>query len=143
MTTNEARAATLARALRASIEGDSRVVPDLYTDDVKAWAPALSVSSSADLAREFERRDEAFSDIQLVVVPLDVGGDFACAEWNATMAHTGPLALADDSVLEPSGLTITINGVTIAEFDGDRICSFRQYWDEFAVLEQLGLLGPD
>jgi ketosteroid isomerase-like protein len=36
---------------------------------------------------------------------------------------------------------ITINGVTVAEFRGDRICSFRQYWDEFAVLEQLGVLS--
>ena len=34
-----------------------------------------------------------------------------------------------------------INGVTVAEFRDDRICSFRQYWDEFAVLEQLGALA--
>ena len=26
------------------------------------------------------------------------------------------------------------------EFLGDRICSVRQYWDEFAVLEQLGVM---
>ena len=24
-----------------------------------------------------------------------------------------------------------------AEFEGERICSLRQYWDEFAVLDQL------
>ena len=43
--------------------------------------------------------------------------------------------------IEPTGLRITINGVTVAEFRGDRICSFRQYWDEFAVLEQFGVLS--
>ncbi len=141
MITNEARAAILVRALRASITGDSGVVTELYTDDVKAWAPALSASSAAELATEFGRRDDAFSDIQLEVAPLDVGGDYACVEWSVTMTHTGPLTLPDGLVVAPTDLAVTINGVTVAEFDGDRICSFRQYWDEFAVLEQLGLLS--
>jgi ketosteroid isomerase-like protein len=144
VTTNATRAAILARSLRASIEGDRGAIKELYTDDVKAWAPALSASSAAELAAEFERRDDAFSDIQLDVTPLDVGGDFACVEWSVTMTHSGPLTLSDDVVVEPTGLVITINGATVAEFDGDRICSFRQYWDEFAVLEQLGVLTrPD
>jgi ketosteroid isomerase-like protein len=141
VTTNAARAAILARSLRASIEGDSGAVKELYTDDVKAWAPALSASSAAELAAEFERRDDAFSDILLDVAPLDVSGHFACVEWSVTMTHSGPLTLADDVVVQPTGLVVTINGVTVAEFDGDRICSFRQYWDEFAVLEQLGVLS--
>jgi ketosteroid isomerase-like protein len=141
VTTNQARADILARALRASITGDSTVVKELYTDDVKAWAPALSASSAAELAAEFDRRDEVFSDIQLQLWPLDVGGDYACIEWSVTMTHSGPLALTDGLVVEPTGLSVTVNGTTIAEFSGDRICSFRQYWDEFAVLEQLGLLA--
>jgi ketosteroid isomerase-like protein len=141
MTTNEVRAAILVRALRATVEGDSAAVKELYTDDVKAWAPALSASSAAELAAEFERRDDTFSDIHLEVAPLDVGGDFACVEWSATLTHSGPLTLPDGFVLEPTGLVVTINGATVAEFDGERICSFRQYWDEFAVLEQLGLLA--
>ena len=36
-----------------------------------------------------------------------------------------------------------VHGVTVAEFLGDRICSVRQYWDEFAVLEQLGVMSGD
>jgi ketosteroid isomerase-like protein len=141
MTTNEERAAILVRALRASVSGDSEAVKELYTDDVKAWAPALSASSAAELASEFERRDDAFSDIRLEVAPLDVGGDYACVEWSVTMTHAGPLTLPDGFVVDPTGLAVTINGATVAEFDGDRICSFRQYWDEFSVLEQLGVLS--
>jgi ketosteroid isomerase-like protein len=140
VTTNSARASILARSLRASIERDSSVVGELYTDDVKVWAPALSVSSARELVEEFERRDEVFSGIELEVAPLDVSGDYACAEWTVTMTHSGPLVLAD-GIVEPTGIRITVNGVTVAEFAGDRICSLRQYWDEFGVLEQLGLLG--
>ena len=57
------------------------------------------------------------------------------------MTHAGPLTLMDGLVVEPTGLAVTINGATVAEFKGDRICSFRQYWDEYSVLEQLGLLS--
>ncbi len=142
MTTNQARAAVLVRALRASITGDSAAVKELYTDDVKAWAPALTASSAAELAAEFERRDDAFSNIDLRVFPLDVGGEYACVEWAVSMTHSGPLTLTDGLVIEATGLAVTINGATVAEFSGDRICSFRQYWDEFTVLEQLGLLAP-
>jgi ketosteroid isomerase-like protein len=142
VTSNQERAAILVRALRASITGDSGAVKELYTDDVKAWAPALSASSATELAAEFDRRDDAFSDIELEVAPLDVGGAYACVEWGVTMTHSGPLTLTDGYVVEPTGLSVTINGATVAEFEGNRICSFRQYWDEFAVLEQLGLLAP-
>ena len=141
MSSNEARAATLVRALRASIEGDSSVIGELYTDDVRAWAPALSAASASELAAEFERRDDSFSEIELDVAPLDVGGDYACAEWTVSMTHSRQFALAGGEFIEPTGLRVTINGVTVAEFRDDRICSFRQYWDEFAVLEQLGALA--
>jgi ketosteroid isomerase-like protein len=143
MTSNAARATTLMRALQAGIEGDGNTIRDLCTEDVKAWTPALSASSIAELATEFERRDHAFSDIELEVAPLDVGGDYACAEWSVTMSHTGPLALAGGDVVEPTGTRITLNGATVAEFRGDRICSLRQYWDELAVFEQIGLMPDD
>ena len=81
MASNAERAATLVRALEASITGDSSHVAELYVDDVKGWAPAMSVSSAAELAVELEDRDGAFSDIELDVSPLDVSGERACVEW--------------------------------------------------------------
>jgi ketosteroid isomerase-like protein len=142
MTSNAARATTLMRALRAGLDGNASSIPELCTEDVTAWTPALSASSISELTAALERRDEAFSDIELDVAPLDVGGDYACAEWSVSMRHTGPLVLAGGEVVEPTGTRITLNGATVAEFRGDRICSLRQYWDELAVFEQIGLM-PD
>jgi ketosteroid isomerase-like protein len=142
MTSNAARSEMLVRALRASLDHDRALIDELYTDDVKAWTPSHATSSADELAHQIERRDDAFSDAEIEVVPLDVGGDFACAEWSVTMTHSGPLVLGDGAVVEPTGLQITLNGVTVAEFRGDRICSLREYWDELSVLDQLGLL-PD
>jgi ketosteroid isomerase-like protein len=139
MTTNEMRASTLVRALRAGVEGDRRAVEAACTDDVRVWTPALTAASRAELLDVLDRRDGAFSDVELVTTPLDVGGDFACVEWTVRMSHTGALALGDDTTLQPTGERVVVNGATIAEFEGDRICSLRQYWDEFAVLEQLGV----
>jgi ketosteroid isomerase-like protein len=140
---NAARAATLVRALQWAIQGDVQNLSELYTDDVKVWAPAMSATSAKELAAEFERRDAAFSDIELDVSPLDVGGDYACAEWSVTMTHSDTLTLADGKTIAPTGLRVTINGATIAEFRGGQICSLRQYWDELTLLEQVGVLPEE
>ena len=143
MTTSAQRAATLVRALEASVAGDSSVIAEIYADDVKGRAPALSVSSAAELAVEFEDRDGAFSEIELAVSPVDVTGECACVEWVVTLTHSGPLAIDDETMVEPTGRRVTLHGVTIAEFTGDKICSFRQYWDEVELLAQLALPVPD
>ena len=131
---------SLVRALRAGLDRDRRAMQELLTDDVRAWSPALSTASLDELIDELDRRDESFSDIELDVVPLDVGGDHACVEWTVEMTHSGTIALADDVSIEASGIRVTLHGVTIAEFLGEQICSLRQYWDEHTVLEQLGVL---
>jgi ketosteroid isomerase-like protein len=142
VTPNAARAATLVRALHASIEHDVGAVGDVYTEDVRAWTPAMSTASLTELKHEFERRDDAFSDIELEVSPLEVGGEYACVEWSVSMTHTGQIEVADGKVVDPTGVRVTLHGITVAEFRGDRICSLRQYWDELTVFDQLGLL-PD
>ena len=140
MTSAAARAAILERALHASIDHDHTAAADLYTEDVRAWTPAVSTSSLDELMSEFDRRDDAFSDFQLETSPFEASGHYACVEWSVTMTHTGPLQVADGKVVDPTGMCVTLHGVTVAEFRGDRICSIRQYWDELSVFDQLGLL---
>jgi ketosteroid isomerase-like protein len=140
MTSNDERAAVLVRALEACVAGDSSVIGELYKENVRGWAPNLCVSSAAELAVELEDRDEAFTDVEVDLRPLDVGGDRACVEWALKLTHTGPLATDHDVVVEATGIRLTLHGVTVAEFDGGRIRSFRQYWDETELLEQLALL---
>jgi hypothetical protein len=141
VTTNAARAAKLVQALQAGVGGDEDTVRSLVTDDVRAWTPTFATASRDELIEALSHRDHAFSDIELTATPLDVGGDFACVEWTVDMTHSGPLRHGPDT-LEATGIRATIHGVTVAEFDGDLICSFRQYWNEFTILEQLGLVDP-
>jgi ketosteroid isomerase-like protein len=143
MASSADRAAVLVRAIEASVAGDSGVIRELYADDVEGWSPVMTVSSAAELAVEFEDREDAFSDIELEVSPLDVGGDRACVEWVATATHSGPLVVDDDVWIEPTGRRFALRGITVADFDGARIRAFRQYWDEVALLEQLGLIPAE
>jgi ketosteroid isomerase-like protein len=137
--TNAGRAAALVRGIEASIVGDSTIVSDLYTEDVRVSTPALILESAVELAVEIEDRESAFTDIDIEITALDVGGDRACAEWIVRFTHSGPLELNDDAI-EPTGSRVTMHGVTVADFEGGRISAFRQYWDEASLLEQLGLL---
>ncbi len=142
MTNDHERARVLTEALEKSFDHDASI-GDLYTGDVRAWTPGLGTSSLSELLAEVERRDQAFSDVQVEVTPLETGSDYACAEWIVSMTHTGPFALAPGSVVEATGTRLTVYGVTVAEFRGNKICSLRQYFDRLTFLEQLGLLSEE
>ncbi len=95
MASHAERAATLARAVEASIEGDSSVVAELYTDNVEGSAPALNVSSAAELAVELEDREDAFCDEatlleQMLLLSGDDDADRVRAARARVRAARGP-----------------------------------------------------
>jgi predicted ester cyclase len=81
------------------------------------------------------RRDLLRLDAE--VQALDQVGDKAIAEWHVAADHTGPLVVDDDLTIEPTGRRLHLSGATVAEFDGDRVCAFRSYFDDLALVEQV------
>ena len=144
MADNDARASQLVRALEDSVFGDASSLEELFTRDVTGRSPVLSCSSLEEFAVELEEQEDAFTEVEIEVHPLDVAGDRACVEWVASAVHSGPLPLDEDEtvVLEGSGRRVFLRGVSVAEFDGDKISAFRHYWDDVALFDELGLL-PD
>ena len=132
---------TLGAGLAAAGCGTTEAAPTTGVEVSGEGRLVLATQQDRDLRGEAAEHDVGRVDD--VPAPLDVGGDYACAEWSVTMTHTGPLVLAGGEVVEPTGTRIMVNGATVAEFRGDRICSLRQYWDELAVFEQIGLVGGD
>ena len=131
------------RALQAGLQRDGATLAELCTDDVKGWTPTRATGSLAELVAQLDTTDPSFTEFELDVFPLPVHGDHACVEWQASMTHSGDLDLGEGQVVPASGLRVTINGVTVAEFEGDLICAFRQYWNELSLYEQLGLAPAD
>jgi predicted ester cyclase len=134
-TSGSVHGSALRGLLQAEVTGDRDAIGDLVTDDVIGWAPNLFVRSIGELL-DAVCRDDAFSDVEMDVRALDELGDKAIAEWHLAADHTGPLFVDDDMVIQPTGRRLHLSGATIAEFDGDRICAFRSYFDDLALVEQ-------
>jgi hypothetical protein len=129
--------AVLVQALEAAVAGDASALDRTFTEDVAGWSPNLSVGSRAELADAFAERQDTLSNIDIAFDAVYVIGDHAIAEWRVRADHTGPLVVDDDVRIEGTGRTIVLAGATFAEFRGDLICAFRNYFDDSALLEQL------
>ncbi len=131
----------LCRALEATVNGDADAVLELFTEDVHGWSPSMVVASRADLLDTFSLREDALTDAELRFDAVDVVGNKAIVEWRARAVFSGPFLVDDDLLIEPNGHELAVAGVTIAEFEGDKIRTFRNYFDDAAFLEQM-LVAP-
>ena len=68
---------------------------------------------------------------------LDEVGNRAYAEWLIEADHTGPLVLAEDVALEATGRRVKLPGVPVADFRDGKIRSYRTYFDDVSLIEQL------
>ncbi len=94
---------------------------------------------SRTLARRHMAHPEAFSDIEISVVTAIVDGT-GYAEWVMTARHTGRFVVDEETMVDATGARITLRGLTVADLVDDRIRSVREYVDELALLDGLGLL---
>jgi ketosteroid isomerase-like protein len=131
------RKEVLADALKAEAGAASADLKTLFTDDVAGWSPYATVSGLAGLADLSALREEAFSNVVITFRGLDEVGNKAVAEWLVEADHTGPLVLSEDSVLEATGRHVQLPGVTVADFRGGKIRSYRTYFDDISLIEQI------
>ena len=131
------RKQVLADALKAEIGAASVDLKTLFTADVVGWSPYATVSGLAALAALSALREEAFSNVVITLRGLDEVGNKAFAEWLIEADHTGPLVLSEDSVLEATGRHVQLPGVTVADFREGKIRSFRTYFDDLSLIEQI------
>ena len=128
---------TLARALEAEVGGEAVDPGTLFTDDVVGWSPLASVSGLTALTAMEVIHELAFSNVVMLFRGLDEVGNKAFAEWVIEADHTGPFILSEDSVLEPTGRHVQLAGATVADFRDGKIRSFRTYFDDISLIEQL------
>lgn len=134
---SESRKDVLLKALEAEVGGGSDDLSTLFTDDVVGWSPYATVSGLTALADLATLRDIAFSNVVLSFRGLDEVGNKAFAEWVIDADHTGPLVLSEDAALEASGKHVQLAGVTVADFRDGKIRSYRTYFDDISLIEQI------
>ena len=141
-TTTSVRTDRLRQAVTLMATADVSVLEEIFGKDITIWSPGRLLMSRDELIDELRKRDQAFSNFQVEIMSLDLAGNRGYAEWVATADHTADL-VDGDLVIEASGTPITVYGMTVASFDGDRIVALRQYWDELSLLTDLGVLPAD
>jgi len=127
----------LLKAIEAEVAGDSVDLGTLFTDDVVGWSPYASVSGLTALAELAALREVAFSNVVVMFRGLDEVGNKAFAEWVIEADHTGPLVLGEDAILEATGQHVELPGVTVADFRDGKIRSYRTYFDDISLIEQI------
>jgi ketosteroid isomerase-like protein len=127
----------LLKALEAEVGGAPVDLGTLFTDDVVGWSPYASVSGLTALTELAALRDVAFSNVVLSFRGLDEVGNRAFAEWLVEADHTGPLVLGEGAVLEATGRRVQLAGATVADFREGKIRSYRTYFDDVSLIEQL------
>jgi len=134
---SESRKDVLRKALEAEVGGATVDPGTLFTDDVVGWSPIATVSGLTDLADLAAVRDNAFSGVVIMFRGLDEVGNKALAEWIVEADHTGPFVLGEGAVVNATGRRVQLAGVTVADFRGDKIRSYRTYFDDLSLIEQL------
>ena len=129
---SESRKDVLLKALEAEVGGASVDLGTLFTDDVVGWSPYMTVSGLTALAALSALREAAFSNAVITLRGADEVGNKAFAEW-----HTGPYVLGEDAALEATGRHVQLAGVTVADFREGKIRSFRTYFDDLSLIEQI------
>ncbi|HKO86117.1 MAG TPA: nuclear transport factor 2 family protein [Actinomycetota bacterium] len=108
MADTAARAGVLRDAMLAAVTGDLAAIERAYTEDVTGWSPVTEVVSRDDPAADLAGRAGAFSDVDLVLDPVDAVGDKLIAEWRVAATHIGLLTLDEELALEPTGRRIDL-----------------------------------
>jgi hypothetical protein len=127
----------MVKALEAEVGSSSVDLGTLFTDDVVGWSPYASVSGLPALAELSLLRDIAFSNVVIVLRSVDEVGNKVYAEWLIEADHTGPLVLDDDVVLEATGRHVQLAGASVADFRDGKIGSYRTYFDDLSMIEQI------
>lgn len=134
---SESRKDVLLKALEAEVGSAPVDSSTLFTDDVVGWSPYASVSGLTAMSELAGLRELAFSNVVILIRGLDEVGNRAFAEWVVEADHTGPYILGDAAALEATGRRVQLAGFTVADFRDGKIRSFRTYFDDLSLLEQL------
>ena len=131
------RRGLLNRAVEACVLGKVDALPDAFTADVSGWSPNMHVSSLDELTEIVAYRENALSDLAIQVDGLDVVGNKGFMEYRLSAVFSGPFVVDEDTTIEPNGRRLVLGGALVAEFEGDKISAFRNYFDDASLLEQM------
>jgi predicted ester cyclase len=120
--------------------GDLDAVMDLYAEDAVQIMPEGTFEGRSAIRERLARDLVACPDIDWTVLSFVEQGDAFADEWAFVATHTGPFQLPDGSELPPTGKRVELRGMELVQVRGRKIVVDNLYYDNMAVLAQLGLV---
>jgi steroid delta-isomerase-like uncharacterized protein len=114
-----------------------RFLADAYVIHRDPGDPWEGATLSREQFKERLRASRApFPDLRFEIAETVAEGDRVTIAWRMLGTHAGPMG-----PLPPTGLGISVQGITVYYFRDGRITGHRQVVDRLAVARQLGLAG--
>lgn len=117
--------------------GDLDLIDELVADDAVGYDPTQPEPiRGADGMKELVNMyRSAFPDLVFEVHEALSDDDLVAVRWTSTGTHDGELM-----GIEPTGRTVTVEGVEIDRIEGGKIVESRVTWDALGVLRQIGAI---
>jgi steroid delta-isomerase-like uncharacterized protein len=120
--------------------GDLDAVMDLYAADAVQLMPDGTFEGRSTIRERLAQELNGFSDVAHRVESFVEQGDAFADEWTFVGTHTGPFALPDGGQLPPTGKRVELRGMEFVQVRDGKIVVDNLYYDNMAVLAQLGLI---
>jgi steroid delta-isomerase-like uncharacterized protein len=115
---------------------DGEAVTAPYTDETIFIHPPGNLKGKAAIRKFLEGVWAAYPDSKVESVNLgEIGPGLVASEWMMHGTNTGTLVDGTPA----TGKTINLPGVTLTQFQGDKVVSDRTYFDLHNAFEQLGV----
>lgn len=129
------------RATEAYFSNDYAAAGALYAPDAVAVTPDDQTLKGPDeIVGFFRGWFEAFPDATYEDIGKHESGNVAVDEGIFRGTHTGPMATPDGGTIPPTGKRVSLRGADVATVENGRITKHHFYFDQMALMVQLGLM---
>lgn len=136
----EKNKATVRRAIEEGWnQGHVAVFDELNAPNLIYHDPGVpNVRTSEDYKRWVTESRRAFPDLHITIEDLVAEGDQVAMRWTFRGTHTG--ALVTPMPLPATGKQITVSGISIIRFAGEKAIEAWNQGDNLGELQQLGVI---
>ena len=120
--------------------GDLDAVMDLYAEDAVQLMPDGTFEGRSTIRERLAKELNGFTDLAHRVESFVEQGDAFADEWTFVGTHARPFSLPDGTELPPTGKRIELRGMELVVVRDGKIVVDNLYYDNMAVLAQLGLI---
>ena len=132
----------VAEAARAINDRDWEAYGRLFSENLEMQTPGLPGVTIGRQARValVQGIVAPFPDGQVDLERTITEGDWGCLQLRFSGTHTGPMATPDGGEIPPTNKPVEFPYCLVAKFENGVVTELQEYYDQLAVMTQLGLM---